>query len=118
MTEPLSDEEVAEIAHEANRTLQLVVNDQANPVSLQWHECSPEIRASAIHGVQLHRANPLTPRESHLAWCKYKLSEGWVYGPVKDETRKTHPCLVDYDDLSYADKLKDVLFKQIVDALS
>lgn len=114
----LFDAQVARIAHEANRALQTVIDDPDNPPSLPWDEISEELRASAIAGVQVHRENPLTPRESHAAWCEYKVSEGWVYGPVKDEQAKTHPCLVDYDMLSRADKLKDVLFKNVVSALS
>lgn len=35
----------------------------------------------------------------HENWSKGRLEEGWVYGPVRDDARKTTPCLVPYADL-------------------
>lgn len=35
----------------------------------------------------------------HENWAKARLEEGWVYGPVRDDGRKTTPCLVPYADL-------------------
>ena len=47
------------------------------------------------------------PVLSHDNWTKHKLSEGWIYGPVKDANKKTHPCLVPYTALPAAQQLKD-----------
>lgn len=35
----------------------------------------------------------------HENWAMGRLEEGWVYGPVRDDARKTTPCLVPYEDL-------------------
>ncbi len=35
----------------------------------------------------------------HENWAKGRLADGWVYGPVRDDTKKTTPCLVPYADL-------------------
>jgi len=41
---------------------------------------------------------------------KQKRDDGWVYGEVKDPERKTHPCMVPYDDLPIEQRAKDTLF--------
>lgn len=109
--------DAARITHEANRALQVILADPAIPVAPPWDELPDEDRASIINGVELHRDSPTSARLSHENWCNYKLAQGWVYGKVKDATMKTHPCLVDFDRLPPADRLKDSLFKAIVEAL-
>lgn len=44
---------------------------------------------------------------SHENWTRDKLRDGWTYGEVKDADAKTHPCLVPYEDLPEAQRLKD-----------
>lgn len=44
---------------------------------------------------------------SHMNWMDQKISEGWVYGSVKDAEHKTHPCLKDYSKLPQEQKKKD-----------
>ena len=43
----------------------------------------------------------------HIRWCRFHYINHWVYGPQKDEERKTHPLLVDFSDLPYSEKEKD-----------
>lgn len=57
------------------------------------------------------------PAESHANWCDYKIRQGWVFGPVKDFSAKTHPDLVSYDSLPAEQKDKDRLFHAIVKVL-
>lgn len=35
----------------------------------------------------------------HDNWAAKRLSEGWVYGEVRDDRKKTTPCLVPYSQL-------------------
>jgi hypothetical protein len=48
---------------------------------------------------------------------KEKVDLGWVYGEVKDAEKKTHPCILPYDELPLQQRTKDYLFKQVVDSL-
>ena len=32
------------------------------------------------------------------------MAAGWKYGPVRDELKKEHPCLVPYEDLTEEEK--------------
>ena len=48
---------------------------------------------------------------------EHKIEQGWRLGPVKDETRKEHPSMVPYDELPLEEKVKDYLFRGVVQAL-
>ncbi len=43
-------------------------------------------------------------RNVHEVWAQNRLNEGWTYGPARDDIRKTHPCLVPYDELPESEK--------------
>lgn len=43
----------------------------------------------------------------HEHWSVGRIREGWVYGPQRDDGKKTHPCLVPYDQLPDSEKEYD-----------
>lgn len=43
----------------------------------------------------------------HEVWAQSRISEGWTYGPVRDDAKKQHPCLVPYDELPEFEKEYD-----------
>ena len=43
----------------------------------------------------------------HDTWAKGRVGEGWTYGPVRDDAKKRHPCLVPYADLPESEKAYD-----------
>ena len=46
-------------------------------------------------------------KNTHEVWARQRFSEGWRYGPKRDDTLKQHPGLVPYEDLSDAEKEYD-----------
>lgn len=34
----------------------------------------------------------------HEKWAQERSSQGWTYGKQRDDTKKHHPCLIDYKD--------------------
>lgn len=46
-------------------------------------------------------------RNEHERWEHFHALYNWRYGPEKDSVRRTHPCMVPYEQLSEADKAKD-----------
>lgn len=101
-------EEVAKAAHEANRGI-----SEGNPLS--WDDSSEEIRQSAIDGVKSVINDPtITPEKSHNNWMRWRESNGWVFGEVKDEEAKTHPCMVPYNELPEDERVKDQVFVDTV----
>jgi hypothetical protein len=113
----MTDEQIAEVCHEANRGLQSAVPAKGIPVAATWAEFPQDQKIGIISGVRGARMGA-TPEESHRCWCDFKVAAGWVYGEVKDDKAKTHPCLVGYGDLPPENKIKDDLFLAIVRALS
>lgn len=43
----------------------------------------------------------------HENWSLSRMEQGWVYGPERSDAKKTHPCLVPYDQLSEVEKEYD-----------
>lgn len=43
----------------------------------------------------------------HEVWAAGRLADGWTYGEVRDDAKKTTPCLVPYAELSETEKAYD-----------
>ena len=43
----------------------------------------------------------------HDIWAQGRIKEGWTYGEVRDDAKKTTPCLVPYDELPDSEKEYD-----------
>ena len=44
---------------------------------------------------------------THENWSKGRMEEGWVFGPVRDDEKKTTPCLIPYAELPENEKEYD-----------
>lgn len=40
----------------------------------------------------------------HEVWAQSRISQGWHYGVKRDDTAKTHPCLIPFEDLPEVEK--------------
>lgn len=109
-------EAAAQAAHEAIRTLQ-IENKEPN-VAKPWNTVSTDIYESCLIGVQRVIDNPsITDEALHDSWVETKRSQGWVYGEVRSDEQKHHPCMVPYNELPAYQRLKDALFRNIVKAV-
>jgi hypothetical protein len=43
-------------------------------------------------------------RNAHEIWAQQRLRDGWTYGAHRDDVKRTHPCLVPYENLSESEK--------------
>ena len=114
MGSKVSIETVAKTCHDVNRAYCQSIGDHSQPT---WEEAPQWQKDSAITGVKFHLEGERTPEDSHASWLHEKESTGWVYGEVKDPEKKTHPCIMPYDQLPQEQRTKDYLFKAVVDAL-
>ncbi|MDD6033679.1 MAG: RyR domain-containing protein [Oscillospiraceae bacterium] len=48
---------------------------------------------------QIIRLGEMMARNTHEVWAAGRIADGWRWGPVRDDAKKEHPCLVPYDDL-------------------
>ena len=108
-------EQIAEVCHETNRAFCNSIGDTSQ---VAWKDAPEWQRSSAINGINFYINNPDAKASNlHDSWLKDKIDAGWKYGPVKDATKKEHPCCVSYDELPKEQKAKDYLFLAIVNAL-
>lgn len=108
--------QIAMVCHEANRALCAAIGDTSQP---PWSNAPDWQRESAFKGVEFHLNNPrASASASHDSWMAQKVADGWVYGPEKDATAKTHPCIVPFHQLPLRQQTKDYVFKAIVHAVA
>lgn len=105
-------EAIAQAAHRANRQYCFFLGDNSQ---VPWDEAPQWQRDSAVNGVRYAIDNDYpAPELMHENWMKVKLAEGWVYGEIKDPEKKQHPCIVPYEQLPEAQRIKDELFRYVV----
>ena len=46
-------------------------------------------------------------RNVHEVWAATRLEQGWIFGKERNDTLKTHPCLIPYDELSEEEREYD-----------
>ena len=54
--------------------------------------------------------NPLVEQMAknvHEVWAQGRIAQGWTYGEKRDDEKKTHPCLVAYEELPETEKEYD-----------
>jgi len=106
---------IAMVCHEANRAWCISEGDLSQK---KWEEAEDWQRESAIKGVEFRLNNPDAKHDAqHNAWMQDKINDGWIYGATKDAEKKTHPCIVSFEQLPLFQQKKDALFCAIVDAL-
>ena len=106
--------QIAKTCHEVNKAYCESIGDSSQP---SWDNAHFWQKESAVNGVKFHLENPGSkPTDSHENWLKEKQSAGWVYGEVKDPEKKTHPCMVPYNELPKDQRTKDALFIAVVES--
>jgi hypothetical protein len=105
---------VAAICHAVNAGYCEALGDHSQ---VQWDEAPEWQRESVKNGVRLHLHMNVHPAFSHESWMREKVADGWVYGEVKDPEKKTHPCIVPFDQLPLEQQAKDFIFRAVVHAL-
>lgn len=56
---------------------------------------------------ELEELVEILAKNTHDIWALSRIRQGWSYGENRDDIRKKHPCLVDYEDLDDFDKEYD-----------
>lgn len=103
---------VYRLAHETNNGLRFANGDKM----LAW----TKDRQDSLMGVfqdleefQADNGRAMNAIEMHDLWRKNKAEQGYIYGEVQDDEKKTHPSLRDFHELSRIERLKDVFMTQI-----
>jgi hypothetical protein len=67
----------------------------------------PRVRDTAALGIDLTELIEALAAHAHDEWAAQRLSDGWVWGESRCDIKKTHPCLVPYDQLPDTEKAYD-----------
>jgi RyR domain len=54
-----------------------------------------------------------SPEMLHEQWRESYENMGWQYGEVRDPEKKTHPDMVPFDQLGFAEQIKDEVFVRL-----
>jgi hypothetical protein len=117
---PITEKEIidsiAKATHEINRIYCLHLGDISQS---EWADAPQWQKESAREGILAILENPkMMPDDQHALWMAEKLKNGWIYGKEKNEENKTHPCLVPYEQLPFAQRAKDMIFGSVVRGLA
>jgi ryanodine receptor 2 len=44
---------------------------------------------------------------THEVWARARMEQGWTFGPVRDDAKEMHPCLIPYSQLPEEEKVHD-----------
>lgn len=56
---------------------------------------------------KLHELIELLAKNIHDNWAYKRFDEGWSYGPLRNDSKREHPCLVEYHRLPESEKEYD-----------
>ena len=112
----LTIDALACIFHQVNKSICEAVGDYSQP---EWDAAEQWQKDATLMSVQFALEHPdATPKDQHDQWLDAKLADGWVFGEEKNTELKTHPCLVDFNELPEHQRVKDSALQSLVNQLS
>jgi hypothetical protein len=104
-------ERVSQAVHTMNRTFCMQVGDFSQ---LLWCDAPEWQKESAKQGVLRCLMNPnIDASDNHEEWMSQKVGDGWKWGPVKNVSRKEHPCMKPFKELPFSHQVKDDIFRLV-----
>lgn len=68
------------------------------------------VDTSAVHLPEgINELVEMLAKNNHDVWAVQRMSQGWTWGPERNDALKHHPCLVAYEDLPDKEKEYDRL---------
>lgn len=112
----MDQQHIAQIVH---ATMVAFAKSIGQPGMPAWDDAPDWMQKATLEGVAYRLANPDAPDSAqHTQWMEEKRAAGWTYGAEKDESKKTHPMMIPYDQLPEEEKRKDALFSTVVRTLA
>jgi hypothetical protein len=80
-----------------------------------WCERDEAFREQFLKVIKTYFTEELpTPEGAHNSWWEAYKEMGWKYGEVRDPRKKTHPDMVDFNELPEDEQQKDAIFLAFV----
>lgn len=114
MNKNLEIKDIAQVAHELNRSYSFIVYGPDYDNIKPFPELDEQELERIMGAVEREIKTPTKDnRQSHDRWVVARISDGWEYGEKLDREKKIHPNLRPYDELPASEKLKDHIFKGV-----
>lgn len=107
-------ESITRVAYEANRAFCEAQGDFSHG---PWDAVPNDLKIVARNATIGIATLDLSAKQSHEMWVSAKRAQGWSHGEKKDSAHKLHPCLVEWDELSFEQQAKDKLWIQVVKSM-
>lgn len=76
-------------------------------VGMKEYQPQPIDTSDVVLPKELLELTEKIAKNTHDVWATGRIKEGWTYGEKKDNTVKTNPCLVPYEELPDSEKEYD-----------
>lgn len=87
---------------------QMGANLPLHDVDTSSYDITKERLESLIAGTRIALENPdMTAEDNHNIWVETKKSQGYTYGTELSVSKKTHPSMVPFSELTDVEKRKD-----------
>jgi hypothetical protein len=73
---------------------------------MEYHPQPVDTSGVELNG-DIRELTELLAKNTHEVWARQRMTDGWVYGPQRDDEKKEHPGLIPYDDLTDSEKEYD-----------
>ncbi|GBC62521.1 hypothetical protein DENIS_3493 [Desulfonema ishimotonii] len=108
-------EQAARSFHQHLKAFRESLGDYTLP---DWEETTKHNREMGVRFVRYTLANQsITPESHHEKWVANMAKRGWRHGNERNPDKKTHPCMVPWEDLPYHEQAKTVLMIATVNIL-
>lgn len=109
-------EPIARVVHEAIRAWAIA---HAQEPLADWDHAPDWMKESTISSIRFVLEHPSADAGAqHEQWIAQRTAQGWIHGPERNETLKTHPMLIPFEQLPDYEQRKDELITAIVKALA
>lgn len=81
--------------------------NHAGPPNCPSYDPQPVDTSDVELSEELFQLRETIAKNTHDVWAVGRFSEGWTFGPQRDDEAKLHPGLVEYDELTEGEKEYD-----------
>ena len=105
---------IAELGWQSHIAWERIIGEQPKP---DWSLLSPGQKVAIVDSVRWIIEHPTSSvAAQHDAWRARMAGDGWQLGD-KDNTTKSHPNMVSFDDLLFSQQMKARLWRHIIFAV-
>jgi hypothetical protein len=94
-----------------NEELKEMNRDQADNIGIKIHSIGCDIVPWNDYGADKFAFTTdeveFMAKMEHVRWCKLKLDQGWKYAEMRDDRKKLHPSLIDWEDARFREEEKE-----------